>query len=143
MITYPICGVILDSLGWEAVFYISGGLGLAWCLIWFAFVSDDPTKQIFIKKDEKAYIEENRKNTNNNIGKRAPPYLKILFTPSVWGLMICDFARAFGSYMIIIEGPNFIDKILHKDILQVSCFHRYLIVCITINFKLILTINSN
>ena len=120
MITYPICGVILDSLGWEAVFYISGGLGLVWCLMWFSFVSDDPSKQILISKEERGFIEGNRKNTNSIIGKRRPPYLRILFTPSVWGLMFCDFARSFGAYMIIIEGPNFIDKILHKDILEVK-----------------------
>ena len=120
MITYPICGVILDSLGWEAVFYISGGLGLVWCLMWFTFVSDDPSKQILISKEERGFIEGNRKNTNSIIGKRRPPYLRILFTPSVWGLMFCDFARSFGAYMIIIEGPNFIDKILHKDILEVE-----------------------
>lgn len=118
MITYPVCGVILDGLGWEAVFYISGGLGLVWSLMWFSFVSDDPSKQILISKEERGFIEENRKNTNSIIGKRRPPYLRILFTPSVWGLMFCDFARSFGAYMIIIEGPNFIDKILHKDILE-------------------------
>ena len=120
MITYPVCGVILDGLGWEAVFYISGGLGLVWSLMWFSFVSDDPSKQILISKEERGFIEENRKNTNSIIGKRRPPYLRILFTPSVWGLMFCDFARSFGAYMIIIEGPNFIDKILHKDILEVK-----------------------
>ena len=131
MITYPICGVILDSLGWEAVFYISGGLGLVWCLMWFSFVSDDPSKQILISKEERGFIEGNRKNTNSIIGKRRPPYLRILFTPSVWGLMFCDFARSFGAYMIIIEGPNFIDKILHKDILEVE-FRLY--VCFYISF---------
>ena len=34
--------------------------------------------------------------------------------------MFTDFCISFGIYMILIEGPNFIDNILHKDILQVG-----------------------
>ena len=152
MITYPICGVILTSLGWEvttiriaprrpentwsriklicfyfkilkAVFYISGGLGIFWLIIWQLCISDDPSTQKLIGEDEKEYILRHRKQTISGIGKKAPPYLKILLTPSVWALMICDFARSFGSYMVIIEGPNFIDKVLKKDILEVR-FNR-------------------
>ena len=101
------------------MFYISGGLGILWFLIWILVVSDDPSTQRFISETEKNYILKHRKQIDE-IGKSRPPYLKILLTPSVWALMICDFARSFGAYMVIIEGPNFIDKVLNKDILEVN-----------------------
>ena len=119
MITYPICGVVLDNLGWEAVFYLTGGFGILWFLIWQIVISNDPSVHGWISEDEKEYILKHRSQKINSIGEKRPPYLKILFTPSVWGLMACDFARSFGSYMIIIEGPNFINKVLNKDILEV------------------------
>ena len=119
MITYPICGLVLDNLGWEPVFYLSGGLGILWFLLWQIFISDDPSTHWCINEEEKCYILKHRKQTINLIGEKRPPYLKIISTPSIWGLMLCDFARSFGSYMIIIEGPNFINKVLNKDILEV------------------------
>ena len=101
------------------MFYISGGLGILWFMIWILVVNDDPSTQRFISETEKNYILKHRKQIDE-IGKSRPPYLKILLTPSVWALMICDFARSFGAYMVIIEGPNFIDKVLNKDILEVN-----------------------
>ena len=101
------------------MFYISGGLGILWFLIWILVVNDDPSKQRFISETEKNYILKHRKRIDE-IGRSRPPYLKILLIPSVWALMICDFARSFGAYMVIIEGPNFIDKVLNKDILEVK-----------------------
>ena len=55
----------------------------------------------------------------NDIGKKVPPYLKILLTPNVWVLMLTDFCISFGLYMILTEGPNFISNILDKDIFEV------------------------
>ena len=112
------------------MFYISGGLGILWFLIWILVVSDDPSTQRFISETEKNYILKHRKQIDE-IGKSRPPYLKILLTPSVWALMICDFARSFGAYMVIIEGPNFIDKVLNKDILEVN--YPILYIYISIN----------
>ena len=103
----------------KAVFYIGGGCGVIWVLCWQGLYSDDPTTHRFISKPEKEYILQHRKQPINDIGKKTPPYIKILLTPTVWVLMFTDFCISFGIYMILIEGPNFIDKILHKDILQV------------------------
>ena len=101
------------------MFYIGGGLGILWFLVWQYFVSDDPSAQKFMSDHEREYILAHRKRPNNDIGKKRPPYLKILLTPTIWVLAFCDFAISFGLYMVIIEGPNFIDNILNKDILEV------------------------
>ena len=101
------------------MFYISGGFGVLWCLTWQFFIGDDPTSQRFISADEKDFILAHRKITINGIGQKRPPYLRILLTPSVWVLSLCEFANMFGIYIIIIEGPNFISNVLNEDILEV------------------------
>ena len=68
---------------------------------------------------EKDFILTHRKTSKDAIGAKRPPYLKIMLTPSVWVLALCDFANAFGAYMIIIEGPNFIKNILNMNIIEV------------------------
>ena len=82
-------------------------------------VLDDPSGQKCMSTAEKDFILPHRKTSTDAIGAKRPPYLKIMLTPSVWVLALCDFANAFGAYMIIIEGPNFIKNILNKDIVQV------------------------
>ena len=88
-------------------------------------MSNDPTTQRFISIDEKRYILEHRKQQINTIGRKRPSYLKILFNPTVWALMFTDFCISFGCYMIVIEGPNFIDNILNKDIVEVCLLLQY------------------
>jgi hypothetical protein len=101
------------------LFYITGGVGILWFLSWTYFVSDDPTNHKFITSNEKEYILTHRRITCTGIGDKRPPYLKILMCPSVWILALCDFASSFGLYMVVIEGPSFINNVLKMDILQV------------------------
>ena len=40
VIVFPLCGWILDKLDWEAVFYITGVMGVGWYLFWFFLGTD-------------------------------------------------------------------------------------------------------
>lgn len=50
-------GMMADSLGWEAVFYIEGSLSLVVVSLWLFFVYDAPKVHPRISKQEQAYIE--------------------------------------------------------------------------------------
>lgn len=49
-------GVIAGSLGWEAVFYIMGGLSAIWMILWVFLVEDSPEKLSIISEEEKKFI---------------------------------------------------------------------------------------
>lgn len=106
----------------KAVYYLSGGFGILWFLVWTFVVTDEPTTHKFITQDECGYIMKNRQQTIGSIGGKAPPYFKILLNPVVWVIMICDFSNGIACYMVMIEGPNFIANILNKDITVVRDF---------------------
>lgn len=58
VIAFPIAGWISAStIGWPVVFYLYGGIGVAWSLIWLLVGSDSPAKHKTISKDERKYIE--------------------------------------------------------------------------------------
>ena len=42
IISYPLCGVIIDSLGWEAAFYTIGAITVVWFIFWQLLVFDTP-----------------------------------------------------------------------------------------------------
>jgi ACS family sodium-dependent inorganic phosphate cotransporter len=55
----PLCGMVLKAWGWEFVFYVSGVLGLAWCVAWWLLVFDTPDNHPRISREEKQYLKEN------------------------------------------------------------------------------------
>lgn len=56
-ISWPMCGMIIEVLGWPYVFYITGGLSLAFSGLWFIMVFDTPTKHPRISQKERDYID--------------------------------------------------------------------------------------
>lgn len=56
-VSWPMCGMIIEFLGWPAVFYITGGMSLAFTALWFVTVYDSPTKHPTISIKERDYIE--------------------------------------------------------------------------------------
>lgn len=51
-----LAGVIAGSVGWEAVFYIMGGLSVMWMILWVIFVADSPEKLSLISQNERDLI---------------------------------------------------------------------------------------
>ena len=44
VVSLPITGLICDTLGWEAVFYIFGSCGVIWFVLWSFLAFDSPDK---------------------------------------------------------------------------------------------------
>ncbi|KAL6439583.1 hypothetical protein ACFW04_003993 [Cataglyphis niger] len=76
-ITMPICGFLIDSLGWESVFYVTGVIGIIWSVAWFLLVFDSPSQHPRISMEERRYIEDSIGTTATN--KVATAILKRLF----------------------------------------------------------------
>ena len=70
------------------------------------------------------FIEKHRPVAKKEI--ETPPYLKILTSVPVWAIIIAEFANGWGIFMIITEGPNFISKVLDRDITSVWHFQTKL-----------------
>lgn len=51
-----ISGIIAGNLGWEAVFYIEGGIATIWIVVWIILSADNPQKAMFITEDERKFI---------------------------------------------------------------------------------------
>ena len=55
--------LIIFNKEWPVIFYIFGGLGLVWLIIWLVYASDTPNANKFIGKAEREYIEKETKQT--------------------------------------------------------------------------------
>lgn len=56
MVALPLCGWVLTSWGWEAVFYVSGALTVIWTVAWWVLVFDSPEQHPRISDKEREYL---------------------------------------------------------------------------------------
>ncbi|XP_054263377.1 vesicular glutamate transporter 1-like [Macrosteles quadrilineatus] len=118
VVTMPAAGVIADTLGWEAVFYISGVLALVWCAFWFIIVNESPRTDPKISHEELTYIENsigNHSNKDEN-GKIHHPWGKILTSMPVWAIVVAHTCENWGYYTLITQLPTFMRETLNFEI---------------------------
>lgn len=116
-VTYPLGGLILEKFSWQTLFYISGGVGILWFVLWILLVTDDPTTNRWIGQWEKDEIVARRSKFDPTAKKKLiPPMHKILAIPTVWICALSEFGYSIALYFVIIEGPTFIKEVLGKDI---------------------------
>ncbi len=99
---------IVLSLGWPAVFYISGMLGVTWLVVWLLKAADVPEKCAGMTAQELAMIEADR--------PQAPlaesiPWTAILREKNVWAIVIAHVCNNFGGYIILLWLPSYLHKI--------------------------------
>jgi MFS family permease len=49
--------------GWPSIFYLFGGCGVAWSIIFFLLSADEPSAHWFIRPKEKEYVIRETKKT--------------------------------------------------------------------------------
>ncbi|XP_046544368.1 sialin-like [Haliotis rubra] len=101
--------------GWPSVFYVFGGFGCLWSIMWFILVHDSPAQHPRIVLAERVYIE-------NSIGKKhkkiSPPWRDIFSSKAVWAIVAAHFAQDWGSFTIMTCLPQYMKQVLRFNIEQ-------------------------
>lgn len=58
-------GVLAATLGWEAVFYVMGGVCAIWCIFWVWLIQDTPETQPLMSEEERSYIMKSLGTTSS------------------------------------------------------------------------------
>ena len=118
VICLSISGVLAAHLGWESIFYVWGGVGLIWCILWIILIANSPSDHPRISFAEKGYIEEN--TPKNSISKLpSPPVTKILTSKHVIANVVTSMGNSYGFYTLLSMTPTYLNNIQHFDIQQV------------------------
>lgn len=75
----PASGLIAENLGWPAIFYIYGLVGIVWFTLWYKFVSDKPSDDPWISKSELDYLKRSLNNDSELNGHKKVQSKKFLF----------------------------------------------------------------
>lgn len=112
----PLSGWILYLFNWRYLFIIEGALPLVWAIIWWIFISDDPTKAKWISEEERTYILTSLENEQKAIttGSEKISYLKAIRDKRVWILLTYLFFEQIGYYGVSMWLPTIVKSFSHQ-----------------------------
>ena len=137
---FTMAGLVSDSLGWEAVFYITGVLNMLWVLAWFLLVADSPGQHRLISREERDFIQRALGQSEDLDRRRlVTPWRAILTSVPVWGIVLGHTASNWGNYTLNQQLPTYLSNVLRyslsfNGILASVCYliqslGRYLFLC--------------
>lgn len=114
VIAMPSSGLLASSYGWESVFYVFGGIGCVWYILWVLVVRAGPSQDRFCSEDETRYIEE-------TIGHKGKPNVKhpwkaIFTSTAVYAIVASHFSENWGFYTLLTQLPTFLKDTLHFEL---------------------------
>ncbi|KAL0275090.1 UNVERIFIED_CONTAM: hypothetical protein PYX00_003058 [Menopon gallinae] len=116
-LTYMLGGVLISNFGWRVLFYITGSLGVVWCIFWFALAYDTPEKHPRITSHELMYIQSHIGNAVVSSKKTIfqgmkVPWKDIFRSMPAWSIGITTFGRIWVHYTFMIPGPKYMKNVL-------------------------------
>ncbi|XP_069031880.1 sialin [Embiotoca jacksoni] len=114
-VALPLTGYICQTLGWPAVFYICGGSGCLWAVLWFMFVSDDPRTHRRINEEERDYIVKSIGPQGTGHGWSVP-LLPMLLSVPLWAIIITQMCSNWAFYTLLTSLPTYMNDVLHYDL---------------------------
>ncbi|XP_061597282.1 sialin isoform X2 [Cololabis saira] len=120
----PLTGLICGTLGWPAVFYLCGGGGCLWAVVWFLCVADDPRTHRRISREERDYIIRSigaQVNSLQTFTQGAGhgwsvPLLSIMMCVPLWAIIVTQMCSNWSYYTLLTSLPTYMNDILHFDL---------------------------
>ncbi|XP_043643694.1 putative inorganic phosphate cotransporter [Drosophila teissieri] len=111
-----------SSIGWPGIFYVSCGVGVLWCIVWWLFGANQPKDSKFIGEAELNYIEtsinSSRKAEEAELKATGPipvPWKAIWTSVPFWALMITRCCQSWGYSTLQTEMPAYMNGVLLMD----------------------------
>ncbi|XP_059610774.1 putative inorganic phosphate cotransporter [Phlebotomus argentipes] len=118
VVTTATSGLIaVSSVGWPAIYYISGSIGLLWAVFYFFAGSSSPEQNNYISLGEKDYIQSclGQVTKVQVIKKIKTPWKKIFTSPPVYALILAHCVGNWNSGTMTTQVPTYIKNVLNYD----------------------------
>merc|ERR1711962_1798379 len=113
VITLPICGVVIDAVGWPWVFYGSGIISLVWVAIWFLLMHDTPQQHPRISQTELKYITDAlTRESSAGTKPKSVPWKELLRCRGLWAITIAHTGNMYGWNLLNTQLPSYMAVVL-------------------------------
>jgi ACS family hexuronate transporter-like MFS transporter len=124
VIAPPLIALVVATLGWRWVFYLTGGAGILWAALWL-MLYDRPAVSKFISADEREFIAASLAAEHSSASDSTAPAVRwgeLLRYGEVRGLMLAKFLSDAAWYFFIFWLPKYLGDVKHLDIQQIGYF---------------------
>jgi len=111
--------------GWQAVFILTGAVGLLWAALWYA-IYREPTESRRISAGELDYIRQGgglpdlatRQKTGSSNKFNLADLAKVLSSRKLWGIYLGQFAVNSTLWFFLTWFPTYLVKYRHVDFIK-------------------------
>lgn len=111
VLTWSLSGVIVESLGWAASFYITSAIAAVFTLSWLWLVYDTPDEHPRIGAAEREFIAASQHDVAVGGGRGWPPLGSMAMSVPFWALFILHFGNSWGSFFVLTAVPKFLNEV--------------------------------
>ena len=113
----PFVVLIMTTLGWQAVFYICGAVGIVWSIWWYLAYRNLPEEHSMVNQAELARIR-----SGNVAPKERPsvPWGTLLRSPNMWAIMCAYFTYVYCLWIFLSWLPSYLVEARHFTLLKVG-----------------------
>jgi sugar phosphate permease len=122
----PIVVLIMTALGWRAVFFICGGIGLIWSLWWALTYRNLPEQHPLVNKAELEHIRGVGPNGEINPPpmdqQTNVPWSVLVRSPNMWAIMCAYFTYVYCLWIFLSWLPSYLIEVRHFTLIKVGLY---------------------
>ncbi len=123
----PLVVLIITTLSWRWVFYLSGAIGFVWAILWYFAYRNLPEEHGMVNRAELARIRgvgENGEIKEAHIERQAAsvPWGTLIRSPNMWAIMCAYFTYIYCLYIFLTWLPSYLVDARHFTLLKVGIF---------------------
>ena len=119
--TPPIVVWLITLYGWRAPFYIFGGLGVVWAIVWFLYYRDTPDEHSRVNQAERTLIHSSLGGRRTKM-TRSVPWRRILSAPTIWVLSAMYFCYGYTQAVYFDWFPKYLNSARGFSLIQMGLF---------------------
>ncbi|XP_076052951.1 sialin-like isoform X3 [Oratosquilla oratoria] len=111
VLTMPMCGFLIETLGWPSVFYFTGAVSLLWVALWAWLMYDKPEQHPRISPEELEYIQNATRGSNAKAKPTRIPWRSIMTSIPLAAAMVAHMSNMFGWTILVTLLPTFMKNV--------------------------------
>ncbi|PNF42661.1 hypothetical protein B7P43_G18218 [Cryptotermes secundus] len=117
-LTYPLSGILMATLDWQYVFYMTGCLTLIWYAFWLYLIYDSPAQHPRISNAERKYLERaiGETVTSHKSPPLRTPWTSILLSGPFWAVLFASQGLMWGTITLSMQLPTYFKNVYMLDI---------------------------
>ncbi len=111
-------GLVGVAGGWQRAFWVLGGAGVLWALVFFLWFRDRPEEKASVNPAECELIRAGAAEPESIYQDEVParvPWARLFFSPNLLWLYVASFTAAFSWFFYITFLPKYLKEQFHVD----------------------------